>query len=133
MKRTITAILLAVALLASFAACAGNPVKNEAVTGAIDASQAQVFLTVTLPDGTQTPRQELLSAKSSTLGEVLDKYGLVERDENGMIVKVAGVEASWDKDQAYWAFYIGGEYAAHGVDDEMIADGNEYEFVYTKG
>jgi len=132
MKRSITAIFLAIALLSAFAAC-GNGPATEPVTATNNPTQVEVYLTVTLPDGTQTPRQGLLSAKSSTLGEALDKYGLIERDEKGMIVKVAGVEASWEKDQAYWALYINGQYAMKGVDEEILADGNEYEFRYTKG
>ena len=133
MKRTIIAILLAIALLAAFSSC-GNGPGTEPVTVATntnDSTRVYVYLTVTLPDGTQT-RQELNSAKS-TLGEVLRDYGLIEYDENGIIVKVAGVEASWDNDNAYWAFFIGEDYAMHGPDDEILADGNEYEFRYTKG
>jgi len=130
MKRSIIAILLAAALLVAFAACGGSPAA-EPVTATNDDTRVYVYLTVTLPDGTQT-RQELNSAKS-TLGEALRDYGLIECDETGMIVKVAGVEASYEKDQAYWAFYIGGDFAMHGVDDEILADGNEYELRYTKG
>ena len=134
MKRSIAAILLAIALLSAFAAC-GNGPATEPVTATNAPASIEVYLTVTLPDGTQTRQGLIRSGQSAqaTLGEVLDEYGLVERDATGMIAKVAGVQASWEKDQAYWAFYIGGNFAMHGVDDEILADGNEYELRYTKG
>ena len=89
-----------------------------------------VTLLVTLPDGTQTRRQ--LFTDRETLGEALDDAGLIGRDSKGMLVAVEGVEASWEADQAYWAFYIGGDYAMYGVDDEVLVSGNIYEFKYTK-
>jgi len=129
MKRTITALaalLLALALLASLAACGGSPAKDD-----IHLTPNSVTLLVTFPDGTQKTHN--LSSGKSVLGDVLRDYGLVEFDDKGMIVKVDGVEASWDADQAYWAFYIDGEFATHGVDDEILTGMNEYEFRYTKG
>ncbi|MCL2495334.1 MAG: DUF4430 domain-containing protein [Oscillospiraceae bacterium] len=137
MKRTIAAIFLAAVTLTAFAACGGNPAEADPsiVTATNPPASVEVFLTVTLPDGTQTRQGLIRSGPSAqaTLGEVLDEYGLAERDNTGMIVKVAGVQASWEKDHAYWAFYINGEMAMHGVDEEILADGNEYEFRYTKG
>jgi len=130
MKRTIIAILLAIALLTSFAACGGSPAEIETPVTSVRGLDT-VTLIVTLPDGTQNTHK--ITTDKSNLGKVLDDEGLIERDEKGMIVKVAGVEASWERDQAYWALYINGEYAMKGVDEEILADGNEYEFRYTKG
>ena len=49
------------------------------------------------------------------------------------VKKVNGVQADYDKDQAYWGLSIGGEYAMTGVDGTEIVDGGHYEFTYTKG
>jgi hypothetical protein len=43
-----------------------------------------------------------------------------------------GIEASWEKDKAYWAFYEGETMMPHGVNDEKISGGESYRFVYTK-
>lgn len=132
MKRTITAVLLAITLLALCAACGGTPAQiTEPEPGIGADTPLTVTLTVTLPDGTQNTHT--LTSTKSTLGEVLRDYGLIECDDKNMIIAVDGVEASWDADQAYWAFYIGGEYATHGVDDEVIADGNTYALEYARG
>jgi len=130
MKRTVTAILLAAVILAAFAACGGSPAEIEApATTAL--APVTVTLLVTLPDGTQNTH-EIISDKA-TLGEALDDEGLVERDATGMVVKVDGIEAIWDNDKAYWSFEINGDYAMHGVDEEILTPGNTYELKYTKG
>ena len=131
MKRTIAAMLLAAFVLAMCAACGTGPADIASPEPEVIESPITLTLTVTMPDGTQT--LHTFTSTKSTLGEVLRDYGLIECDDKNMITAVGGVEASWEKDQAYWAFYIDGEYAMHGVDNEIIADGNAYAFEYTIG
>jgi len=131
MKRTIVTLLLAVLMLTMCAACGTSPAEITPEDPEVVESPITVTLIVTMPDGTQTTHS--LTTTRYTLGEVLRDYGLIECDNKNMIVAVDGVDANWDKDQAYWAFYIDGEYAMHGVDDEAIADGNTYAFEYTIG
>ncbi len=45
---------------------------------------------------------------------------------------VNGMVADWDKDQAYWAFYVGDEYASVGVDRINVTQDAVYKLVYTK-
>lgn len=69
------------------------------------------------------------------LGDALLDTQLVE-GENGAyglyIKKVNGITADYDVNQAYWGFFINGEYAATGVDSTEIAEGTVYELIYTK-
>ena len=58
---------------------------------------------------------------SGTEGE----YGL-------MVDTVNGVKVDYDKDGAYWAFYIDGEFAQTGVSSTEIVAGAEYKFEVTK-
>jgi hypothetical protein len=70
------------------------------------------------------------------LGEVLLAEGLVEGDESEyglMITTVDGEQAVYETDGAYWAFYVGDEYASLGVDQTPIADGDSFSLVYTVG
>ncbi len=69
------------------------------------------------------------------LGDALIANNLVvghEGDYGLMIDKVNGIQAIYAKDNAYWALYSRGEYAMTGVDTTPIADGDQYELVYTK-
>lgn len=70
------------------------------------------------------------------LGPVLLVEKLVEGEmaQYGLeISKVDGEEANWEKDQSYWAVYIGEEYASTGADGVVLTDGGVYKLVYTKG
>jgi len=63
------------------------------------------------------------------LGDYLVEQGLVEIGDadEGMFHYVDGESAIYEVDVAYWAFYIGGEYATTGLFTTPIADGVTYE------
>ena len=70
------------------------------------------------------------------LGAALLEYELVSGDESeyGLYIKsVNGIEADYDKDQAWWAISKDGEMLMTGADSTPIADGENYELTYTKG
>ena len=76
-----------------------------------------------------------LHTDAKTLGEALLAHGLIAGDtgEFGLYVKkVNGILADYDVDQSYWAFTKNGETMMTGVDMTEIADGEQYELVYTK-
>ena len=67
-----------------------------------------------------------------TLGEALLEHELIAGEESqfGLYVKfVNGIEADYDKDGTYWAFYKNGEMMMVGVDGVSISDGEHYELV----
>ena len=72
---------------------------------------------------------------ASILGEILLGNELITGEDGpyGLYIKtVNGVQADYDKDQAYWAVYQDGEYLMSGVDSTEVSDGDHYEFVYTQ-
>jgi len=89
--------------------------------------ETEFSLTVVDKDGNE--EAFVIKTDEKTVGDALVKLGLVEGDvgEFGLYVKkVNGIEADFDKDQTYWAFYINGEYAMSGVDSTDIEAGAEY-------
>ena len=71
----------------------------------------------------------------TTVGDALQDLNMISGEEGayGLYVKtVNGITADYDKDKAYWAFYINGEYASTGVDKTDIVKDAEYWFQYTK-
>ena len=63
------------------------------------------------------------------VGEALLDEKIVEGEmgDYGLYVKkINGIEADYNVDQTYWAFYIDGEYAMTGVDVTEIAPGVTY-------
>ena len=62
--------------------------------------------------------------------------GLVEGDDSEyglMIHTVDGEKASWEENGAYWALYVGEEYAMTGVDSTPVSDGDTFKLAYTIG
>ena len=71
----------------------------------------------------------------ATVGEALQEHDLLEGEigDYGLYVKkVNGIVADYDVDQAYWGFFINGEYAMTGVDSTNIEEGVTYCLARTK-
>lgn len=70
------------------------------------------------------------------LGGALLENDLAAGDESeyGLFIKsVNGISADYDKDRSWWAISKDGEMLTTGADSTVIADGENYELVYTKG
>ncbi|MBR4445115.1 MAG: DUF4430 domain-containing protein, partial [Solobacterium sp.] len=53
--------------------------------------------------------------------------------EYGLFINaVNGLTADYDKDGAYWAIYVNGEYGSYGADQQPVTDKDTYSFVYEK-
>ncbi|MBO4733377.1 MAG: hypothetical protein J5662_02760 [Clostridia bacterium] len=88
---------------------------------------------VTGADGTKS--EFVINTDKTTLGEALLEAGIItaEEQKTGFINTVNGVKLDWDTDKAYWALYVGEDYAQKGVNETEITAGGAYSFVYTKG
>ena len=87
--------------------------------------------TMTVTDADQKVYELTIHTDKTTVGEALSEYGLADISD-GFLTAILGMEASWEKDKAYWAFYINGDFAMTGVNDTDIEDGGKYALVYTK-
>lgn len=86
-------------------------------------------------DGNGNVTKFKVATDKKTVGEALVDAKLIEGEEGayGLYVKkVNGIEADYDKDQTYWAFYINGEMAMTGVDMTDIESGKVYSFKVEK-
>ena len=75
-----------------------------------------------------------MKSDAEFLGECLEAEGIIEGAEGayGMyIAKVEGEKAVYEEDNAYWGFYVDGEYAMLGVDQTPIEEGKVYKLEYT--
>lgn len=68
--------------------------------------------------------EEVLLAEELVTGYT-SEYGLT-------VESVDGETADWTADSAYWALYIGEEYATTGVSQTPVTDGGVYKLVYEK-
>ena len=68
------------------------------------------------------------------LGAALVAEGLIAGDEGpyGLtIITVDGEDAIWDVHNAYWALFVGEEYAVTGIDSTPVNDGDSFKLVFT--
>ena len=94
----------------------GDDVYGEIMRKAIEAKGVDISHLHVKPGKTAVTQVELIDGEQG-------QYGLYVKTVNG-------IEADADKDQAYWAFYVNGEYATYGVDLTEIIDGDSYAFKY---
>lgn len=84
-------------------------------------------------DGKETPFE--IHTDKTIVGEALQELNLLEGEEGefGLFVKkVNGIEADYNKDGVYWAFYVNNEYAIKGVDETNISPEDIYMFKVEK-
>ena len=114
-------IVLAVAIIAAGIYFIARP-KTDAASGA-----KSITVDVVHADFTYQTDAEFL-------GEVLQSEGLVQGTESDYglyITTVDGEKAVYENDGAYWAFYVGEDYASQGVETTPVEDGATYSLVYT--
>ena len=137
-------------MLLCLASCSGT-IDNEETTTAVASNDACVSATglwanatyledTTLGEGSKSVSfaveaegQKItinLKTDAATLGEAMYAENLV--NDASFFNVLNGIEASWENDSAYWAFYQGEAMMMHGIGDEPITDGANYRFVYTK-
>lgn len=136
-------IMLAAVMALAAAGCNGS--KNDAAkdSGKTEGTKADgpvlgegnTQFTFTVVDAEANETEFEIHTDKKTVGEALSELDLIAGDEGdyGLYVKtVNGITVDFDKDGAYWAFYIGDEYAATGVDSTEIEEGQEYSFKVEK-
>ena len=141
MKKLLS-LLLALVLVFGLIACGNTnaPETEPATEPAVETNedtQAEVVgvpftVMVTDVDGTETTFE--YTSDAATVGEALLAEGLIAGEDSAYglyITSVNGIIADWDTENAYWAFYINGEYAQTGVDATEIVEGAIYSLTKT--
>lgn len=139
----ILCIMMAAAMVFCTAGCNGS--KEDAASGSgteesvkADGSvlgEGETMFTFTVVDEKGDEMEFEIHTDKKTVGEALLDVGLIagEEGEYGLFVKtVNGVTVDYEEDGAYWAFYIGDEYATTGVDATDVEEGASYSFKVEK-
>ena len=74
---------------------------------------------------------EYLSGAMDDFSAVGFQYEAVNGEWGAYVTTVDGITAE-EKDSAYWAIYVNGEYGMYGIDQQPVADGDTYRFAYEK-
>ena len=151
------ALLLALALTLTLAACGGDSGSSQESAGessqsesaqSEESSQAEsengegsseeaqektIAFQVVHKDGSTQDFE--ISTTAGTLREALEAEGLIAGEESsyGLYVETVDGETADEGNQEWWCLTKGGEMWNYGVDDTEIADGDVYEFTLTVG
>lgn len=99
-----------------------------------ETTQGAKTYTVTVVHADGTSKDFTYHTDEEYLGAALVAEGLISGSDTqyGLTVDaVDGETASWDADQAYWALYVGEDYAMTGVSATPVNDGDSFKWVYT--
>ena len=124
-------IVIALALVVVVGALLGLYVatRPETATGA-------KTITVTVVHGDGDRKDFTYKTDEEYLGPVLMNESLVvgEMGPYGLMISaVDGEEAVWEVNNAYWALFVGEEYATSGADTTPVYDGSTFKLEYTIG
>ncbi|MCL2368227.1 MAG: DUF4430 domain-containing protein [Oscillospiraceae bacterium] len=137
MKRRIIVTLLVLFLLFTVAACGGaSPGPAPPADAVQTIGQGATTFRFEVTDPAEAVTAWDVSTDETTVGAALLAVGLISGDESEwglMVTTVNGITADWDANQAFWAFYIDGDFAMAGADATDIEPGVTYAFVYTAG
>ena len=95
---------------------------------------------LTVTDDTGTSKTYECSTDAEYLRQLMDELSADQTQEfsyegsegqYGLFINtVNGLTADYDKDHAYWAIYVDGEYAQNGADTQPVNDGDKFELKY---
>ena len=147
LKRTLIALLLVLTALLSLAGCNGadqteatEPVGGEEIAAEGLWKTATYRKNATVGEGSKSVEVDVeaegkkititVKTDASTLGKALFDAKII--NDASFFDTCNGIKADWDADKAYWAFYVGKDYASVGVDAAEISGGEHYRLVYSK-
>jgi hypothetical protein len=123
------ALICALSMAFTLVSCSNDGDGKESESG----TPITITLTVVGPDGV-SKEHTVKTDSSKNLREALEGAGLISGEEGqfGLYVKVVdGVTADYDVDGSWWSLTKEGELCS-GVDSTSIADGDRFEFTYSK-
>ena len=99
------------------------------------AQQGDKNITVIVVHGDESQKEFAINTSSENLRGALEEQKLVEGSDSeyGLYVITVDGETADEAAQQWWCFTKGGEMLMTGVDDTMIADGDQYEITLTTG
>ena len=132
-------IVLIAALALTTTGCGGKeaeqPVTTPQVSDVTVMGEGATVFQFSVVDLEENETKFEIHTDETTVGAALLKLGLIEGEEGpyGLyVMKVNGIEAIYEEDGSYWAFYENGQYGLTGVDLTDIDPSVAYSFVQTK-
>ncbi len=121
----IAAVIIIAALIAVYAIFGAKPTtgsKNITIEVINQTSQSTVYDVST---DAEYLKQAMDEADGLTYSGTESEYGM-------MVEVVNGETAIYGENNAYWSFYVNGEYCNYGIETQPIANGDAFQIVFTR-
>ena len=108
---------------------------KEDVTDPAPAAEGSKHITIEVTGADGKTVSYELNTDAEYLRQAMDEadgltYSGTDSDFGMMVEVVNGEQAIYSEDNAYWAFYVNGEYGNYGIDSQPVTDGDTYSIVY---
>ncbi len=118
LKRTLVLSLVLVALVLTLAGCSK---KTKITVDVVDAAGEKT--TYEIKTNAENLYDAIVEDGQITLGGYTGDYGYYLESVNGL-------DADYEADGAYWAIYVNDEYGMFSLDQQPIADGDNFKLAY---
>ena len=101
-----------------------------------ETSEGEKTITITVIHSDGSSKTFTCHTDERYLAEVLLAENIAQGDQTqyGLTIHtVDGEKATWEEHKAYWAVFIGEEYALTGASEIPVNDGDTFKLVYTLG
>ena len=100
-----------------------------------DTNDGSKNIEVTVVYKDETSKEFKISTDAEYLGDALFEEKLVTEAEyeSGFYTEINGVKADFNVDQSWWCVTKDGEMTSVGMNEQVIADGDEFGITYTIG
>ncbi len=124
-------VLMVVMLL--FTAGCGEAQNNSSVVSNVADELKTISVTVVYAD--ESEKVFDIETDAEFLGEAMLEEKLIteEEYESGFYTEIDGVKADYNADKAWWCITKNGEMTTVGMNEQPIADGENFEITYTIG
>ena len=112
-----------------------NTEVKEEVTDPAPAAEGSKHITIEVTGADGKTVSYEVATDAEYLRQAMDEaegltYSGTESEFGMMVEVVNGEQAIYAEDNAYWAFYVNGEYGNYGIDSQPVNDGDVYSLVY---
>ena len=126
-KKTLLLVICAVVIIAAAAVL---------IFGGAGTSKGSKTVTIEVIDDKGTSTTYEVKTDEEYLQGAMDKaegltYEAIDSEYGLMVQAVNGIRAVYEENNAYWGFYINGEYCNLGISEQPIADGDAFKIEYT--
>lgn len=89
-------------------------------------------ISVTVVFADKSEKEFNINTDAEFLAEALLEEKIIEeKSEDGLYTVIAGERADYNLDKSWWGLYIDGQLGNYGLNDQPIADGDEFEIANT--